>query len=137
MLNSVILMGRLTRDPELKYTQSELPVCSFSLAAERDYSPNGEKATDFINCVAWRGTAQFVKQYFGKGQMMAVRGRLQTREWEDRDGGKRRTVEVLTENVYFAGSKKTEKTEPLEEPESWNCDNEYSQMMDPDGDLPF
>ena len=107
MLNKIILMGRLTRDPELRRTQSGTAVTSFSLAVDRDFkAQSGEKETDFIDVVAWRNTAEFVSKYFTKGRMAVVEGRLQIRDWTDKDGGKRRTAEVIAENVYFGDSKK-------------------------------
>ena len=107
MLNKIIIMGRLTRDPELRRTQSGTAVTSFSLAVDRDFkSQNGEKETDFIGIVAWRGTAEFVSKYFTKGRMAVVEGRLQIRDWTDKDGGKRRSAEVIADNVYFGDSKR-------------------------------
>lgn len=106
MLNKTILMGRLTRTPELRHTSNGTAVSSFSLAIERDYkdSESGERITDFFDVVAWRQTAEFVSKYFSKGQMMAVDGRLQTRTWLDNEGGTRRAIEVVADNIYFAGS---------------------------------
>lgn len=107
MLNRIIIMGRLTRDPELRHTQSGTAVASFSLAVDRDFkSQNGEKETDFIDVVAWRNSAEFVSRYFAKGRMAVVEGRLQIRPWQDRDGNKRRSAEVVADNVYFGDSKK-------------------------------
>ena len=107
MLNRIIIMGRLTRDPELRHTQSGTAVASFSLAVDRDFkSQNGEKETDFIDVVAWRNSAEFVSRYFTKGRMAVVEGRLQIRDWTDRDGGKRRSAEVVADNVYFGDSKR-------------------------------
>ena len=107
MLNRIIIMGRLTRDPELRRTGSGTPVTSFSLAVDRDFkSQSGEKETDFIDVVAWRSTAEFVSKYFTKGRMAVVEGRLQIRDWMDRDGGKRRSAEVVADNVYFGDSKR-------------------------------
>lgn len=108
MLNRIILMGRLVRDPELRTTQSGTTVTSFTLAVDRDFKSkdSGEKATDFIDVVAWRHTAEFVCKYFSKGRMAIAEGRLQIREWKDRDGNNRRTAEVVAENVYFGDSKK-------------------------------
>ena len=96
MLNHIVLMGRLTRDPELRYTQSQIPVASFSLAVDRDFGgrDGGERQTDFIDIVAWRSTAEFVSKYFTKGSMAVVSGRLQIRDWTDREGGKRRSASV-------------------------------------------
>lgn len=106
MLNEIILMGRLTRDPELRYTASNTPVASFSLAVDRDFAPKGEeKQTDFIDCVAWRQTGEFASKYFQKGSMAAVKGRLQIRDWQDKDGNKRRSAEVVVDNIYFCGKK--------------------------------
>ena len=107
MLNRIILMGRLTRDPELRRTGSGTAVTSFSLAVDRDFkSQSGEKETDFIDIVAWRNTAEFVSKYFTKGRMAVVEGRLQIRDWTDKDGGKRRSAEVVADNVYFEDSKR-------------------------------
>ena len=106
MLNRSVIMGRLTRDPELKYTQTGTPVVSFTVACERDFSRNGEpRETDFINLVAWRNTAEFIGKYFHKGNMVAVEGRLQARKWEDKYQQKRTDLEILVDNVYFAESK--------------------------------
>lgn len=106
MLNHITIMGRLTRDPELRHTQSQTPVASFTLAVDRDYAKQegSEKKTDFIDCVAWRGTAEFVSKHFVKGRMATVSGRLQIREWTDKDGNKRRSAEVTADNVYFCDS---------------------------------
>ncbi len=108
MLNRIILMGRLTRDPELRQTQSGVSVASFSLAVDRDFKnkETGEKQTDFIDIVAWRNTAEFVSRYFNKGRMAVVEGRLQIRDWTDRDGNKRKSAEVVADNVYFGDSKR-------------------------------
>lgn len=106
MLNKTFLMGRLTRDPELRRTQSGTPVCSFSIACERDFkNASGERDTDFFECVAWRQTAEFVSQYFTKGRMAIVEGRLQNRDWTDKDGNKRRSTELIASSVYFGDSK--------------------------------
>ena len=107
MLNHIVIMGRLTRDPELRRTASGIAVASFSLAVDRDYKPeNGERETDFIDIVAWRSTAEFVQKYFAKGRMAVVSGRLQIRPWTDKDGNKRRSAEVVADNVYFGDSRK-------------------------------
>lgn len=107
MLNHIVLMGRLTRDPELRRTQSGIAVASFALAVERDFkSENGERETDFIDIVAWRNTAEFVSRYFTKGRMAVVSGRLQIRSYTDRDGNKRKASEVVADNVYFGDSKR-------------------------------
>ena len=107
MLNKIFIMGRLTRDPELRRTQSGTPVTSFSLAVDRDFkSQSGEKETDFIDVVAWRSTAEFVSKYFTKGRMAVVEGRLQIRAWQDKDGNNRRSAEVVADNVYFGDSRR-------------------------------
>ena len=108
MLNHIVIMGRMVRDPELRSTQSGTSVCSFTLACDRDFKSKdgGEKETDFIDCVAWRSTAEFVSTYFTKGRMAVASGRLQLRDWKDRDGNKRRSAEIVTDNVYFGDSKK-------------------------------
>ena len=108
MLNHIVVMGRLTKDPELRYTQSQIPVCSFSIACDRDYSGgNGQpKQTDFFNVVAWRNTGEFVSKYFQKGRMIVVSGRLQNRDWTDNNGNKRTTPEINADDCYFGDSKK-------------------------------
>lgn len=108
MLNHIVLMGRLTRDPELRRTGSGVAVATFSLAVDRDFanSQTGERETDFIDIVAWRSTAEFVSKYFTKGRMAVVSGRLQIRNWNDKDGNKRRSAEVIADNVYFGDSKR-------------------------------
>ena len=107
MLNHIVLMGRLTRDPELRRTGSGVAVASFTLAVDRDYAAQGaEKETDFVDIVAWRSTAEFVSKYFTKGRMAVVSGRLQIRNWQDKEGNKRRSAEVVADNVYFGDSKR-------------------------------
>ena len=107
MLNHIVLMGRLTRNPELRRTQSGLAVVSFSIAVDRDYkADNGERETDFIDIVAWRSTAEFVQKYFSKGRMAVVAGRLQMRKWTDNQGNKRVSAEVVADSVYFGDSKR-------------------------------
>ena len=107
MLNQIVLMGRLTRDPELRRTGSGIAVASFTLAVDRDYAAQGaERETDFVDIVAWRSTAEFVSQYFTKGRMAVVSGRLQIRNWQDKDGNKRRSAEVVANDVYFGDSKR-------------------------------
>lgn len=111
MLNHITIMGRMTKDPELRRTNSGVAVASFTLAVDRDYAKDGaEKETDFIECVAWKNTAEFVSKYFGKGRMAVVSGRLQIRGWTDKDGNKRRTAEIVADNVYFGDSKKEAST---------------------------
>jgi len=108
MLNHITIMGRLTRDPELRRTGSGIAVASFTVAVDRDFGgrDGGEKETDFIDCVAWRQTGEFVSKYFTKGRMIVVSGRLQIRSWTDKEGNKRRTAEVVADNVYFGDSKR-------------------------------
>ena len=118
MLNHIALMGRLTHDPELRRTRNDIPVCSFSLACDRDYkSQDGDKETDFIDIVAWRGTAELVAKYLTKGRMTGVEGRLQLRDWTDKNGNKRRSAEILADRVYFVDAKpKTASTGPVSAP---------------------
>ena len=147
MLNHIVLMGRLTRDPELRYTQSQIPVASFTLAVDRDFGgrDGGERQTDFIDIVAWRSTAEFVSKYFTKGSMAAVSGRLQIRDWTDREGGKRRSAEVVADNVYFGDSNKDGGNRSGGGSYGSGYDNSYqqpsgdfSEIADDDaGDLPF
>lgn len=108
MLNKIFLMGRLTRDPEMRHTQNGTAVASFSIAVDRDFKDkqSGEKVTDFVDIVAWRSTAEFVEKYFSKGRMAVVEGRLQIRDWTDKDGNKRRSAEVIVNSIYFGDSKK-------------------------------
>lgn len=112
MLNSVVLMGRLTASPELKTTGNGTSVTSFRVAVERPFKSGGEKVTDFIDCVAWRQTADFVCKWFGKGRMIAVKGRLQTRSFEDKNGGRRTVTEVNVDEASFCGDRQEEKQEP-------------------------
>ena len=108
MLNHIVLMGRLTKDPELRRTATGIAVASFSIAVDRDFgkTESGDKETDFIDIVTWRQTAEFVSKYFAKGRMAVVSGRLQIRSWTDREGNKRRNAEVVADNVYFGDSKR-------------------------------
>jgi single-strand DNA-binding protein len=113
MLNHIVLQGRLCNDPDLRYTPAQVPTASFTLAVDRDYSGNGERKTDFIDVVAWRKTAEFVSRYFQKGSAAVVSGRLQVRDWKDRDGNTRRAVEVNADSVYFGESRRASSL-PLE-----------------------
>ena len=144
MLNKIVIMGRLTRDPELRRTASSTAVTGFTLAVDRDFkSQNGEKSTDFIDVVAWRNTAEFVSKYFTKGRMAIVEGRLQIRDWKDKDGNNRRSAEVVADNVYFGDSKRDSAPSgdyaapmggyaaPV------NTTSSFSEIDDEDGDLPF
>ena len=136
MLNKIILMGRLTRDPELRRTGSGTAVTSFSLAVDRDFkAQNGDKETDFIDVVAWRSTAEFVSKYFSKGRMAAVEGRLQIRDWTEKDGMKRRSAEVVADNVYFADSKRDDTGDNR----SALVDRvqQFAEIAEEDGNLPF
>ena len=140
MLNRITILGRLTRDPELRYTQSGTPVCSFSVACDRDYKDaTGEKPTDFIDCVAWRQTAEFVSKYLTKGRMAVVDGRLQLRDWFDRDGNKRRSAEIVANSINFGDSKPKDQEAPALAPAAVGA---YSggygtEAPKDDGDLPF
>ena len=133
MLNKAIVMGRLTRDPELRYTQTNTPVASFTIACDRDYSSGERKQTDFIDCVAWSHTAEFVKKYFSKGRAAVVEGRLQVRTWEDDSGSKRKTAEIVVGGIYFADSKPKSEQEYAKP-----CtDNAFDEYEEDEGDLPF
>ena len=163
MLNHIVIMGRLTRDPELRYTQSQRPVALFSVAVERDYGgrDGAERQTDFIDCVAWQSTAEFVTKYFTKGSMAVVSGRLQMRDWTDREGNKRRSAEVVADRVYFGESKRSREENASSMPraggssyggtsgydngggsgyrgfDSAPSGSAFSELSDADGELPF
>ena len=142
MLNHITIMGRLTRDPDLRRTGSGVAVASFSLAVDRDFSgkENSEKETDFIDCVAWRQTGEFVSKYFTKGRMAVVSGRLQIRSWTDKDGNKRRTAEVVADNVYFGDSKRDgDTTAPSMQYEysAPAAPSGFEMLQDDDAQLPF
>ena len=129
-LNKIIIMGRMTRDPELRRTNSGTSVASFTLAVDR---PGKEKATDFIDCTAWKNTAEFVNSYFSKGRMAVVEGRLQIRDWTDPSGNKRRTAEVVVADIYFGDSKRD--ADPLD---TFTKNNQFVEVAeDDDGTLPF
>ena len=133
MLNKIFLMGRLTRDPELRRTQGGVAVAGFSLAVDRDYkAQDGSRQTDFIEVQAWRHTADFVSRYFAKGRMAVVEGRLQMQDWTDKEGNKRRSAVVVAEQVYFGDSKKTD-----DAPNAQPAPQEYRELNDDDGELPF
>ena len=126
MLNRTIIMGRLVRDPELRRTGSGVAVTSFSVAVERDYTPQGqEKETDFFDCVAWRQTGEFIAKYFTKGRMITVDGKLQTRSWNDKDGNKRKTVEIVADNAYFGDSKPQGHSAPAPADQNTGYGNNY------------
>ena len=155
MLNHIVLMGRLTRDPELRRTGSGVAVASFTLAVDRDYAAQGaEKETDFVDIVAWRNTAEFVSKYFTKGRMAVVTGRLQIRNWQDKEGNKRRSAEVVADNVYFGSSKRDTASggsyseyggssfsapaaNSFSAPAAPAGNSEFSMLEDDDSDLPF
>ena len=155
MLNKIILMGRLTRDPELRHTQTGTAVASFSLAVDRDFKDKatGDRTTDFIDVVAWRQTGEFVSRYFTKGRMAVVEGRLQIRDWTDKDGNKRRSAEVVADNVYFGDSKwDAESAGPYSggysapsggrspAPSGFGAPDmgdQFAELSDDDGELPF
>ena len=161
MLNHIVIMGRLTRDPELRHTGSGIAVASFTLAVDRDFGSreNGEKETDFIDVVAWRQTGEFVSKYFSKGRMAVVSGRLQIRNWTDKEGGKRRSAEVVADNVYFGDSKRDSEggytgssyaggsyrsSEPAPAPTNSGyaapaapANSDFAMLEDDDSELPF
>lgn len=140
MLNRIVVMGRLGRDPEIRYTQSGTPVASFSLAVDRDFTDQatGKRATDWIDVVAWGNRATFAEKYFHKGQLAVVEGRLQIRDYVGRDGGKRRAVEIVAENIYFAGAKAAPPSEGNADEASLPPDpaQDFTDQDD-DGELPF
>ena len=151
MLNHIVVMGRLTRDPELRYTQTQTPVASFRVAVDRDFADRttGERQADFIDCVAWRSTAEFVSKYFQKGSMAVVSGRLQMRDWTDRDNNRRTSAEIVADNVYFGDSKRRDNSAPAApKPASTGYasagygaaptgGSAFAELDDGDGELPF
>lgn len=140
MLNKIILMGRLGRDPEVRYTQSGTPVASFSLAVDRDFvdQATGRRPTDWIEVAAWNAKAKFVQQYFRKGQLAVVEGRLQIRDWTDKEGAKRRTAEVVADQLYFAGAKTAPPSEDNADERSLPAPPAQEFMeQDDEGELPF
>jgi single-strand DNA-binding protein len=132
MLNKIVVMGRLTRDVELRYTQNQTPVASFTIACDRDL---GDKQTDFLDCVAWKKTAEFVNNYFRKGSMAIVSGRLQIRDWTDKDGNKRKIAEIVADSVYFGESKREAAPERM--PNVVIRDKPVFSDVADDGELPF
>ena len=138
MLNHIVIMGRLTRDPELRRTGSGIAVASFSVAVDRDFSgkDGGEKETDFIDCVAWRAAGEFVSKYFRKGSMIAVSGRLQIRQWKDKEGNNRRSAEVVADNVYF-GESKNSNSDGNSDNSVANPASDFAPLDDDDAQLPF
>ena len=141
MLNKVVIMGRFTKDPELRRTGSGTAVTSFSMACDRDFkSQSGDKETDFIEVVAWKNTAEFVSKYFSKGRMAVVEGRLQIRDWTDKAGNKHTTAEVVANNVYFADSKRSESNENQKEnfnALSGRLSDDFVPISEEGGEIPF
>lgn len=141
MLNRTVIMGRFTKDPELKTTQGGVSVCSFSLAVESDFkNSQGERDVDFIDCVAWKHKAEFVSKYFSKGRMAMVEGRLKTRTWTDKEGATRKVTEVIAEEVYFGDSVKKDDQEAQAPSETTNPYEGFVGMGPAelaDSDLPF
>ncbi len=155
MLNRIIIMGRLTRDPELRHTGNGTPVATFALAVERDFrdKASGQRTTDFIDVVAWRATGEFVSRYFTKGRMAIVEGRLQMRDWQDRDGNKRRSAEVVADNVYFGDTRRDSDSPDgghpparyappasyaSSSPSGYSAPmSDFAELGDDDGELPF
>lgn len=141
MLNRIMIQGRLCADPELRRTQSGTPVASATLAVDRDFkNQDGSRGTDFIPVVAWKGTGELLARYFTKGRMAVVSGRLQLRDWTDRDGNKRRTAEVVADSVYFGDSKREEHGDgstKLDHLQGRMQESGFTEMVDADGDLPF
>lgn len=124
MLNVINIMGRLTKDPELRYTQSERPVATFTVACDRDFADkDGNRDTDFMDCVAWNKTGEFISGHFKKGDLICVTGRLQKRNWSDKDGNKHQVAEIIVDRAYFGGGKKKDET--------------FTELADDDGELPF
>ncbi len=158
MLNRIIIMGRLARDPELRHTQTGTPVASFRLAVDRDFRDKntGERGTDWIDVVAWRGTAEFASKFLAKGRLAVVEGRLQMRDWTDKDGNRRTSAEVVAENIYFGDSRRDGDSggnsyggnrdrgdynrTPASAPADYGIpsgDDQFSELVDDDGELPF
>ena len=138
MLNHIVIMGRLTRDPELRRTGTGVAVTSFTVAVDRDFgkNENGEKETDFIDCVAWRQTGEFVSKYFTKGRMIVVDGRLEMRDWTDKEGNKRTTAEVIVDNAYFGDSKR-DSDSGYSAPAASAPASDFAMLDDSDAQLPF
>lgn len=146
MLNKIFLMGRLTRDPELRRTGSGVAVTNFSIAVDRDFkTAGGDKQTDFIDCVAWRNTGEFISKYFTKGRMIVVVGQLQLRDWTDKDGNKRRSAEIVVDTAYFGDSKRdgdgvsfpATYGDPQGSPAPVDAHSDFAEIGEEDGELPF
>ena len=138
MLNHVILQGRLTKDPKLRQTQNGVSVTTFTLAVERGFKSNGQKETDFINCSAWRQTAEFLSRYFGKGRMVLLEGRIEVRAYQDKEGNKRTAWDVVADRVYFGDSKPSEGSNSIQAEirDGTEAQDGFAEIED-DGDLPF
>lgn len=136
-MNKVILMGRLTKEPELRHTQSDIPVASFTLAVDRGFKTGNERQVDFINCVAWRGTAEFVSKWFSKGQLMALSGRIQTRTYKDRDEKNRVAVEVVADEAFFAEGKKNGTGQPEDNELPPPASSDFEEIIGDNEPLPF
>lgn len=138
MLNHVILQGRLTKDPELRKTQNGISVTTFTLAVDRDFKSNGQKETDFINCSAWRQTAEFLSRFFGKGRMVLLEGRIEVMSYQDKDGNKRTAWDVVADRVYFGDSKPSKGSNSIQGDiqDGTEAQEGFSELGD-DGDLPF
>ena len=137
-LNRIVIMGRMTKDPELRRTGAGVAVASFTLAVDRDFKgQNGEKETDFIDVVVWRNTAEFVSKYFSKGRVAVVEGRLQLRDWQDKDGNKRRNAEIIADNVYFGDNKSDGASQAQNREDLVRRMNGFAQIEEESGDLPF
>lgn len=139
MLNHIVIMGRLTKDVELRRTGNGTAVASFTVAVDRDRAAEGQqKETDFIDCVAWRNTAEFVDKYFGKGSMAVVAGRLQIRSWEDKNGNKRKTAEIVADNVYFGNAKNdSQNSKTVQSTASDAQEDDFAMLAGDDDALPF
>lgn len=139
MLNHIVVMGRLTRDPDLRRTGSGTAVASFTVAVDRDFAPKdgGERETDFIDCVAWRSTGEFVSKYFLKGSMAVVDGRLQIRNWTDKDGNKRRTAEIVANSVYFGSAKKDSVSSAAEATPTYDPGADFPEIYGDDPNVPW
>ena len=139
-LNHITIMGRLTKDVEMRRTNSGVAVASFTIACDRDFGNNGEKETDFVDIVCWRNTAEFVSKYFSKGRMAVVSGRLQIRNWNDKDGNKRKTAEIVADNVYFGDSKSDTQNQNsgyVGFVKAENVPGNFAPIMEDDAQLPF
>lgn len=140
-MNKVMLMGRMVKDPEMRQTTNGIDVARFSLAVNRRFAKEGQQQTDFITCIAWRQTADFICKYFGKGSMIAICGSIQTRSWDDKDGNRQYATEVVADEAYFTGSKFEQQSnthsEPSNDSEKFEGFDDFSDMDSFEDDLPF